>query len=144
MEGSRVVDKEEFDVVGEIERFIEGNAEGRSGGLLFFVGITKGESKEGKEVVGLEIETYKDLADKMLVDIAKEVEEKYKLQRALIIHSQGTFSPGESLVLVALAGKTRKEIFPAMEEAIRLYKTKPPIFKKEIHSNGRGRWIEEV
>lgn len=144
MEGSRIVDREEFDVAKEIEGFLDGNADGRSGGLLFFVGITKGESSDGKEVARLEIETYKELADRMLEDMAREVEERYKLQRALIIHSQGTFRPGESLVLVALAGRTRKEIFPAMEEAIRLYKTRPPIFKKEVYGDGTGRWIEGV
>ena len=35
------------------------------------------------------------------------------------------------------------KITPAIQDAISLYKTRPPIFKKEIYDDGTSKWITE-
>jgi molybdopterin synthase catalytic subunit len=142
MDASGIVDKEDFNPEEEIEAFIGRNSRGGSGGFLFFLGVVKDRSWDGREVVGLEIEAGEEIATQEMRKIAEEVKEKYGLEDTLLIHAQGTFKPGEPLVLVALAGRSRKEILPAMEEAIHSYKTRPPIFKKEVYSDGGEAWIK--
>ena len=143
MEGSGVIDKEDFNPGKVMKEFIERNSRGRSGGLLFFLGVVRDKSRTGKEVASLEIEAEEEMATQEVRRIVEEVKDRYGLDDALIIHAQGVFKPGEPLVLVALAGRGRKELFPAMEEAIHSYKTRPPIFKKEVYGDGSGAWIEE-
>ncbi|MFQ5710182.1 MAG: molybdenum cofactor biosynthesis protein MoaE [Candidatus Geothermarchaeales archaeon] len=141
MRYSGISDRKDFNVVENIKEFVERNSDGRSGGILFFVGITREDSYSGKRVVKLEIETHRELADRELRKISKEFKDKFGLNDACIIHGEGEFSPGEVLVLVALAARGRKDLFPAMERIIEAYKSRPPIFKKEIYSDGTGEWI---
>lgn len=143
MSVSRIIDDKNFDVSSEIMDFIRRNSGGRSGAILFFVGVVREDSQIGKKVVELEIETYREMAGEELKKISEEIRKEYDLQDVQILHAEGKFSPGDFLVLVALSAKSRKNVFPAMVKAIEAYKSRPPVFKKEVYSDGTSSWIQE-
>ena len=142
MTASRVVEWSDLNALQEITDFVQRNESGRSGGLLFFLGVVRARSRDGGRVSTLEIEAEKDMATQELSRIAEEVTSKFGLQDARIVHAAGTMRPGDHIVLVALAGKSREDVLPAMKESIHLYKTRPLLFKKEAYEDGTGRWIQ--
>ena len=114
---------------------------GTSGAVASYIGLVKASGLGKREVEELVIETYPQYSDKMLLKICEEIKRKYKLQLAVIYHFEGSFRVGETLVMVIVAGKSRNIVFPAVEEAIRRYKTEPAIWKKEIYGGGRSKWV---
>jgi len=137
-----MVEWSDFDALQEIADFVQRNESGESGGLLFFLGVIRARSRDSRRVSTLEIEAEMDMATEELGRIAEEVTSKFGLQDARIVHAAGTMRPGDHLVLVSLAGKSREDVLPAMRESIHLYKTRPLIFKKEVYEDDTGRWIQ--
>jgi molybdopterin synthase catalytic subunit len=43
--------------------------------------------------------------------------------------------------MVMVVGRSRTNVFPALEEAIHRYKTEPAIWKKEIYDGGKSKWV---
>ena len=43
--------------------------------------------------------------------------------------------------MVAVAGRSRKEVYPALREAVERYKHEPALFKKEVYVDGTYSWI---
>ena len=137
---SEVVDKEEWDLNRFLAEFISRNSDGRSGAINIFVGIVKEGGSEGR-VANLYLEAYKDVATEELQKISNEVRDKYGLNEVEIKHAIGMFEVGEPIVYVAIAAPSRRNMYDAMREAIEGYKSRPPIFKKEIYVNGSSKWV---
>jgi len=116
-------------------------SKGPSGAVASYVGLVKSPGLRNREVKELVIETYPQYSDRMLLQICDEIKQKYKLPLAVIYHFEGSFKVGETLVLVIVAGRSRTNVFPALEEAIHRYKTEPAIWKKEVYGGGRSKWV---
>ncbi|MEM3397972.1 MAG: molybdenum cofactor biosynthesis protein MoaE [Nitrososphaerota archaeon] len=138
-----VYGKEDIDLVSLLQDFIDKKFNGEVGALAIFIGKVKGFSVEGIDVSHLEIETYKEHADKTLEKICEEVRERHRLAYAGIWHLIGRFNIGEPIVIVVAAGKSRKEVFKALPELVERYKKEPALFKKEVYIDGSYRWLEE-
>ncbi|MGD8505919.1 MAG: molybdenum cofactor biosynthesis protein MoaE [Candidatus Bathyarchaeota archaeon] len=117
------------------------------GAIATFIGVVRGETKEGQTVKGLELEAYKEKADELLENICKELQNKEGIVDVQIHHMIGEFCVGEELVYVLVAGSHRKHVFPVLEEAVDRYKREAPIFKKETVTNKKGivksYWVSE-
>jgi molybdopterin synthase catalytic subunit len=50
------------------------------GAIATFIGVVRGETKEGKTVKGLELEAYKGKADEVLQNICRELQAKESIQ----------------------------------------------------------------
>lgn len=130
--------------LGEVARqVVDAYVEEAVGAVALFVGKVKAEGRDGKKVSRLEIEAYKEHADKAIARICSETQEKYGLRFAGVWHLIGVFKVGDPLVLVAAAGKSRREVFQALVEMVERYKREPALFKKEIYVDGSYRWLEE-
>lgn len=138
---SKVISKNQFEVLNLIRDFIYENSQGISGAILFFVGKVRKRSKGGKEVKELQIESYRQGSNKRLKEISEQIKKEFKLNDVLIVHAEGSFKPGENLVLVGIASNGRKEALGALAEIIKLYKAKAFIFKKEVYTDGTSSWI---
>ncbi|MDG7045059.1 MAG: molybdenum cofactor biosynthesis protein MoaE [Nitrososphaerota archaeon] len=114
-----------------------------TGIILYYVGTTKAISKSGKEVRALNIEAYKEYADKALDTICSQIKESYGLTSCEIFHLVGEFPVGEPLVLLIIGSPSREPAFRALEEAVKRYKSEPTIWKKEIYTDGSSSWIQE-
>jgi molybdopterin synthase catalytic subunit len=114
----------------------------KAGAIVSFVGVVRGVTKEGEEVLGLELEAYEEKAEEVLLEIVREIESREGIVDARIFHAVGDFSVGEDLVYVVIAGGHREDLFPALKEAVESYKKRAYIWKKEKTISGE-RWLEE-
>ncbi len=117
------------------------------GAIAMFIGVVRGETKEGETVKGLELEAYKEKADKVLGNICEELQAREGIVDVQIHHFTGKFHVGEELVYVLVAGSHRSHVFPVLEKAVERYKKEAPIFKKETIANKKGvaksYWVSE-
>ena len=113
----------------------------RGGAIVTFTGIVRGYTHEGKEVQKLEVEAHLEEANKALAKISEALCTKPGVVDVIIYHLTGEFYVGEDLVYVVVVGKSRKDAFQALEEAVERYKTEATIWKKEYLRDGTSRWI---
>lgn len=112
------------------------------GALTSFVGIVRETSdSEEKRVVGMEVEHWEQKGESTMTEIAEELGEKFGLLGVRIYHVFGRLKLGDPIVFVVLASEHRKEAFEALDEAVHLYKTKSPVWKKEIYEDETDKWI---
>ena len=112
------------------------------GAITTFAGVVREISDtEKKRVIQIEIEAWEDKADESMKNIAEEIGTKFNLLGVRIVHLEGNIKLGEPIVFVVLASIHRKEAFEALEEAIIAYKTKSPVWKKEIYEDRTSNWI---
>ena len=111
----------------------------KAGGTVVFIGTTRDNTK-GREVLKLEFEAYRSMAEREMKKIAKSVVEKWNALRVAIHHREGTVYPGEIAVVIAVATPHRAEAFEACKYAIDTLKETVPIWKKEIFEDGEM-WV---
>jgi len=94
-------------------------------------------------VTKLEVETFKEEAERVLNNISRNLKKKPGIIDVLIHHMIGTFSVGEDMVYVIVAGKSRKDVFATLVDAVEKYKHESPIWKKEYLIDGSSYWVSE-
>jgi molybdopterin synthase catalytic subunit len=139
---SGIYDKGEIEIATVISELLS-NLPKNSGAIMIFIGVVREIGKDDKKVDKIEIESYDEHANLAIKKIIDEIREKYGLSLARIYHFKGSFNIGEPLVLVIVIGKSRKQAFPALQEAIERYKKEPAIWKKEIYIDGSWSWMSD-
>jgi len=112
----------------------------RTGAVVSFVGVVREEDR-GRKVRKMEMEAYRDMAERELSDLREKAMKKFGLEEVTIIHRVGSLSPGENIVLIAVAGGHRKEAFAGAEYLIDELKKVVPLWKKETFEDGEV-WAE--
>jgi len=119
----------------------------RAGAIATFVGVVRGETLDGENVTGLELQAYEEEANKVLGSICEELKKREGVVDVQIHHFVGEFSVGEDLVYVVVAGAHRENVFGVLREAVERYKSEAPVFKKEHVVNETGAkesyWVSE-
>ena len=110
-----------------------------NGAVVTFVGAVR-DSSEGRNVLHLEYEAYQPMAENMLHQIAREVQERWAIQDIAIAHRLGKLAIGEISLVVALASPHRNEAFEASQYVLDRIKHVVPIWKKEVFEGGEA-WI---
>jgi len=139
---SGVYDKGEIEIASVISDLLS-NLPKNAGAVMIFIGFVREVGKDDKKVIRLEIESYDEHADLAIKKISNEIRDKYGLSLARIYHFKGSFSIGEPLVLVIVTGKSRKQTFPALQEAIERYKKEAAMWKKEVYIDESWAWISD-
>jgi len=106
-----------------------------AGALVTFQGVTRSVDR-------LDYEAYAEMAEQRMLQIASECLERYGLRRIAIEHRVGSVPRGEPSVIVAVAAAHRDEAFAAARAAIDRIKQEAPIWKREHHGPGSGRWVQ--
>ncbi len=109
------------------------NLEG-SGGIVSFVGMTRGKENE-ENVLHLEFDAWKEELPKTLHKLAIEASEAYNLNFVIISHRVGKVYPEEPIVAIHVGAKHRKEAFKSCEWLIDSLKNQAPLWKKEVREN---------
>jgi molybdopterin synthase catalytic subunit len=137
------VQREDFDVGAEYDRFAGGNA--KVGGICLFVGLVRdyvgSDPTQGAEVRAMTLEHYPGMTERQLEAIVDEARRRWPLEDALVIHRYGRLDPGERIVLVAAASAHREAAFQACHFLMDWLKTKAPFWKIE-HTSGGDQWVE--
>lgn len=109
------------------------------GAIVSFLGTVRNTSANLR-VSGLEYSSYREMALKMMSEIAEEAVKKYGITNYAIVHRMGRLSLKEDSVAVCIASPHRSEGFRACEFIIDSIKEKVPIWKKDITISGEEKW----
>ena len=109
------------------------------GAIVSFLGTVRNTSVNLK-VSGLEYSSYREMALRMMGEIAEEAVKKYGITDYAIVHRLGRLNLKEDSVAVCVASPHRKEGFRACEYIIDSIKEKVPIWKKDIAEGGEEKW----
>ena len=87
------------------------------------------------------ISSLKDhIIQKKLIDISKDIYDKWQLDDVAYLHRIGRVDIGEISLIVGVAAPHRKEAFLACQYSVDLIKKIVPIWKKEVYVDGEV-WI---
>jgi molybdopterin synthase catalytic subunit/molybdopterin converting factor small subunit len=114
-------------------------ADERAGGLATFTGTVRRQSR-GREVTRLEYEAYAEMAEDVMSELARDLEERYDLCAIAIHHRVGTLGIGEASVVIAVSAPHRQDALAACKKAIDRLKETVPLWKKEVYEGGEE-WI---
>jgi molybdopterin synthase catalytic subunit len=123
-----------------VEGAVAALPEGDHGAVVTFAGIVRRRGHHLPDVVRLEYEAYREMAEAVLGEIADEIEREHPGVRLAIHHRTGALGVGETAVAIAAAAAHRAPAFEACREAIDRLKARAPIWKKEIGESGEA-WV---
>ena len=110
------------------------------GGVVTFTGVVRRRGHQLSDVVRLEYEAYVEMAEKVLAEIAEEIEREWPGTAVSIHHRVGSLAVGDVAVAITAAAAHRAPAFDACRAAIDWLKHRVPIWKKEIGENGEA-WL---
>lgn len=108
---------------------------------MLFVGTIRRRS-EGRTVVGLSYEVYKEMAERKMLEIEARVRKRWPVEKIMMVHRYGDLRVGEVSVAVAVSCQHRAEAFEACRYAIDTIKGSLPIWKKERFAGGSQSWVK--
>lgn len=111
------------------------------GAVVSFVGLARERGSDGETVVSLRLDCYPRMTEKSMQDIARAAEERFCASDILVRHRCGQLSPGEPIVLVAVASPHRRAAFLAADYLMDRLKTEAAFWKQEEKAGGAN-WIE--
>lgn len=112
------------------------------GAQVLFVGRVR-RTNRGRPVVRLEYEAYREMAERELANIVREVAERHGAGAVSAVHRVGVLEPGEPSVAVAVAAPHRAEAYAASREVMEAIKERLPVWKREVYADGADAWLGE-
>ncbi len=119
---------------------IEAVSHASVGGIVIFEGVVR-DNARGKQVRYLEYEAYEEMAHEQIRTIIVEAQQRWGVERIAVAHRFGRLEIGEASVIIVVASPHRSEAFDACRYIIDNLKTRVPIWKKEVATNGEE-WVE--
>lgn len=117
-------------------------ADPQCGAISTFSGIIRCDLHLGKQVVALEYEAYKEMAEKVLAQLLDQCCLTFPdLRHLVVVHRVGRVPVGDTAVVVLTAAPHRKEALAATSWLIDQVKVQVPIWKKQILENGETLWL---
>jgi molybdopterin synthase catalytic subunit len=110
------------------------------GAVASFVGCVRGHTPED-DVSALTLEHYPGMTERAIQAMIVEAQARFDMRGARVIHRVGRLSPGDRIVLVAVASSHRRDAFQACEFLMDYLKTHAPFWKKETTPAGE-RWVD--
>ena len=111
------------------------------GSFVIFEGRVRKDKVGGRFVEKIFYESYVEMAEKEIGKIEFEAREKFGVDKIVIKHRVGEVMAGEVSFFVAVFSKHRDEGFKAIQYIINQVKSRAPIWKKEILTDGKHRWV---
>ncbi len=119
--------------VAALESAVAGDGHGA---LVTFVGRARDTADDGRTVLELEYEAYPEMADAVLVQIAREAEQRWPGSSIGVVHRVGLVPIGEAAVAIVAAAAHRSEAYEANRFVIEAIKERLPIWKRERFADG--------
>jgi molybdopterin synthase catalytic subunit len=123
-----------------VEEALKAVATPEAGGTVAFLGTVRDHSEEMRRVERLEYSAYREMAEKILREVAEEATRRWPLSGVAVLHGVGVLSIGDHTVVVACSSAHRGEAFEACRFVIDEVKRRAPIWKKEVGPGGE-RWV---
>jgi len=122
-----------------LDAAVRAAASDEAGAVATFVGTVRRQSR-GREVTRLEYEAYAEMAEDVMAQLARDLEERYDLCAVAIHHRVGALAIGEASVVIAVSAPHRQDALAACKDAIDRLKETVPLWKKEVYEGGEE-WI---
>lgn len=111
------------------------------GAIVTFVGIARGETKEGDAIDALVLEDHPTLTRQSLEEIAVACAQRFDVSHVRVVHRCGAITAGEPIVFAGAASIHRRAAFDATDYLIDRLKTEAVFWKREVGEAG-SKWIE--
>ena len=115
--------------------------DGAAGGIDVFLGMTRSETGNGKELLALDYEAYREMALVRMKQLAESARQQWPIVKVAMLHRTGRVKVGEASVIIAVACPHRGEAFAACKWLIDQLKIDVPIWKKEVWADGAESWV---
>ncbi len=112
-----------------------------AGGIDIFLGITRRENRDDRELVSLRYEAYGPMAQQQFEAFAADARRQWPIVKLAILHRVGTVAIGEPSVIVAVSSPHRAEAFAACRWIIDTLKQQLTVWKEERWGDGSGSWV---
>jgi len=130
--------REPFDAAVEAAKLTRGRTD--VGALVTFTGICRG-TEASEPIAALTLEHYPGMAEAEIERHVEEAKTRWPLMGITVIHRYGRITPGEDIMMVAVASSHREAAFAAAEFLMDYLKTRAP-FWKQIERAGEKTWVE--
>lgn len=111
------------------------------GAVVAFEGRVRNHS-DGRVVVRLHYDAYREMADAVLREIAEEAVARSGATAIGVRHRVGSLDPGTVSLVVVAAAPHRRPAFDACTRVIEELKRRLPLWKREEYADGTSRWLE--
>jgi molybdopterin synthase catalytic subunit len=108
------------------------------GGIASFTGIVRADGG----LTALHLDHYPAMTTAQMEKIAAEAAQRWPLLGLTVIHRFGTLPVGARIVFVGAASKSRVPALEATAFLIDWLKVAAPFWKREVHADGSGQWVE--
>jgi molybdopterin synthase catalytic subunit len=122
-----------------LDRVVEEVRSDEAGAIATFTGTTRIQSR-GRTVTHLDYEAYEGMAERVMAEIAEDLQGRYEVTGIAIHHRVGRVGIGETSVVIAVSAAHRQEALAACKDAIDQLKERVPLWKKEVYEGGEE-WI---
>jgi molybdopterin synthase catalytic subunit len=127
----------------DVSGVVDAVGAGDSGAIAVFVGTTRRDtSAAGRELVALDYEAYREMAEDQMHRLAEEARQQWRIERIVLLHRTGVVKVGQPSVLIAVSTPHRAEAFEACRFLIDRLKAQATIWKKEIWGDGSTSWVD--
>lgn len=123
-----ITESDILDLYGKVKR-------DKAGAVVIFVGTVRDQTND-KQVISIEYECYKEMAEAQLLKIADLAESKWSLSAIRIVHRYGRLSVGDISVIIAVSSHHRDAAYEASKYVIDEIKKYVPIWKRERFADG--------
>jgi molybdopterin synthase catalytic subunit len=111
------------------------------GAVATFVGVVRNENG-GLPVETIEYSAYREMAEREIAAIERELALEFEGAAVRICHRLGTLAVGDASVAIVAVSPHRREALAACREGIERVKARAPIWKRE-HGPGRDpAWVD--
>lgn len=111
-----------------------------AGAQVVFTGVVR-DHNEGQAVESLEYEAHESLAISEGETIIAEARSRFEIEDAHCVHRVGHLQIGDVAVMVAVTAAHRKAAFDACQYIIDEVKSRVPIWKREVYTDGKTEWL---
>jgi len=127
------IQTDDFDVNAEIADLKKDG----TGAVVTFSGVVRGDDG----LSALTLEHYPGMTEREIASHIEEAQKRWPLLGATVIHRVGRLTPGENIVLVAVAAAHRGAAFEAANFLMDYLKTRAPFWKLE-ERGGTAHWVD--
>lgn len=110
----------------------------QDGAVVTFIGKVRCTEKK---TIGLYLEHYAGMTEKVLSNIVVQARQRWQLSRIAVIHRVGDIKTNEKIVFVGVSSAHRSDAFAAAEFIMDILKNEAPFWKKENTNDGNN-WVE--
>jgi molybdopterin synthase catalytic subunit len=116
-------------------------ADARHGATAVFVGTVR-SMNDGREVSEIEYTAYEEMAEREMSVILAEAAQGNEGAVLVAEHRVGVLTVGEASIAIVAAHERRGLALDALRYAIDEMKTRVPIWKREVYSDGSQAWVD--